>query len=37
MTPILAETLVAIVGAAGGIGLGLLVSDLYRRVETSGR
>ncbi|HEX6399590.1 MAG TPA: hypothetical protein VF108_03855 [Actinomycetota bacterium] len=36
MTPVLAETLVAIAGAAGGIALGLLVSRMNRRVETSG-
>ena len=35
ITPILAETLVAVVGAAGGVALGLLVASLCRRYETT--
>ena len=32
-TPVLAEALVAVVGAAGGFALGLLVANVYRRSE----
>jgi hypothetical protein len=35
MTPVLAEALVAIVGAVGGTALGLLVFRLHRRFEAS--